>query len=58
MNEKNTQKTNKTEIYNFEKIIKIDTSLSIFIRKKQITQMINIRNNTGDIISDFKDIKK
>ena len=34
MTEKNTQKTNKTEIYNFEKINKIDKSLSIFIRKK------------------------
>ena len=29
MTEKNTQKTNKTEIYNFEKIIKIDKASNI-----------------------------
>ena len=34
MTEKNTQKTNKTEIYNFEKIIKNDKTINIYIRKK------------------------
>lgn len=56
--QKKQRKRNKTKSWFFEKISKIDKTLVKLIReKKDIGQIINIRNERGDVI-DYGDIKK
>lgn len=50
---------NKTRIWIFEKFSRVDKPLAQFIRKKkEKTQVTNIRNERGDISADFIHIKR
>ena len=49
---RNQEKICKTKSWLFEKIIKMAKSARITEKKRERTQIINIRNNTGNIITD------
>ena len=62
INEKETKeaiaKINKTKSWFFEKINKIDKPLARLIKKKRETQINQIINENGEIITDNTDIQK
>ena len=49
---RNQEEICKTKSWLFEKIIKMVKSARITEKKRERTQIINIRNNTGNIITD------
>ena len=53
------QKINESKSWFFEKINKIDKTLTRFIKKKrERTQINKIRNERGEIITDTKEIQR